>query len=288
MNNKTEFIHGPSGKLVKIVETVSGTVTSTKQFIGGEERDGSGNVTKQFFARGQRNGTTNYFYAKDQLGSIRTMTDNSGVVQASYSFDPSGRVAKLEGSTDPDFGFGGMYVHARSGLNLATFRAYSPSFGRWINRDPAGESGGVNLYAYAASDPVNMTDWDGLTPNSIVRDTLILRSHFLHALDEFNKRERNRVKHGIPKSRPCDAGNEIDEIFKDFVRDDERLRHLHVTDRFEQGPDVYDRSRNVWWDVTTEGDWINHIKDYTGINPPHIDYGYGIGLLYNLSETTVH
>ena len=63
---------------MKIVETVSGSVTSTKQFIGGEERDGSGNVTKQFFSEGQRNGSNNYFYGRDHLSSARTMTDNSG------------------------------------------------------------------------------------------------------------------------------------------------------------------------------------------------------------------
>lgn len=53
MNNKTEFTYGPTGGRVKIVETVSGSVTSTKQFVGGEEPDGSGHVTKQLYSKGQ-------------------------------------------------------------------------------------------------------------------------------------------------------------------------------------------------------------------------------------------
>jgi RHS repeat-associated protein len=157
-NNKTEFTYGPTGARMKIVETVNGSVTSTKQFIGGEERDGSGNVTKQFFSLGQRNGSSNFFYGPDHLGSIRTMTDNSGVVQASSGFDAYGRPTKLEGTADSDFGFAGMYVHARSGLNLTPGRPYNAVLGRWTSRDPIEEEGGLNLYGYVGNLPVNAID----------------------------------------------------------------------------------------------------------------------------------
>lgn len=159
MNNKTEMSYSPTGGRVKIVETVSGSVTSTKQFIGGEERDGSGNVTKQFFVRGQRNGSTSYFYCRDHLGSIRTMTDNSGTSVSDRSFDPYGRASVLSESTAPDFGFAGMYVHARSGLNLTMFRAYSPTLGHWLSRDPLGDG-----MSYAGNSPINLTDILGLAP----------------------------------------------------------------------------------------------------------------------------
>ncbi len=148
--------------IAKIVETVSGSVTSTKQFPGGEERDGSGAVTKQFFAQGQRNGSTNYFYSRDHLGSVRTMTDNSGVSASDRTFDPYGRITVLSESTAPDFGFAGMYVHSRSGLNLTTFRAYNPAIARWINRDPLGERGALNAYGYADGNPVSFVDRLGL------------------------------------------------------------------------------------------------------------------------------
>lgn len=147
---------------MKIVETVSGSITSTKQFLGGEERDGSGNVTKQFFSRGQRNGSTNYFFGRDHLGSIRTMTDNSGVSVSERTFDPFGRMTLLSESIAPDLGFAGMYVHSRSALNLTPGRPYSPALGRWITRDPSGEGGGVNLFGYASNSPSNLTDPTGL------------------------------------------------------------------------------------------------------------------------------
>src|SRR5262249_23192933 len=34
--------------------------------------------------------------------------------------------------------------------------------GRWINRDPIGERGGLNLYTYVLSDPLNASDPFGL------------------------------------------------------------------------------------------------------------------------------
>lgn len=156
------MFYSPTGGRVKIVETVSGSVTSTKQFIGSEERDGSGAVTKQFFSRGQRNGSTNVFFSKDHLGSVRALTDNSGVLQASFSFDPYGRSTKLEGSIDSDFGFTGTYIHARSGLSLTRFRAFNPFLGRWISRDPLAEGAGANMYQYSFASPVNFVDPLGL------------------------------------------------------------------------------------------------------------------------------
>jgi RHS repeat-associated protein len=69
--------------------------------------------------------------------SIREMTDSSGVIQSQFGYDPYGRQTQISGSgAVPDFGYAGMYVHQRSGLNLTPHRAYSPSMGRWLSRDP--------------------------------------------------------------------------------------------------------------------------------------------------------
>ncbi len=153
---------------MSIVETVGGSVTSTKQFVWCgdqrcEERDASGTLTKQFFAMGQTLSGSNYFYIFDHLGSIRGMTDSSGNVVAQYQYGMYGEVTQTVGTLASDFQYAGYYFHAPSGLNLTTFRAYNPSLGRWINRDPIGEKGGVNLYEYAANLPTSVIDPSGLT-----------------------------------------------------------------------------------------------------------------------------
>ncbi len=165
--NNSAFTYDPFGRMVKIVETVASSVTSTKQHIWCsndrcEERDGSGNLSKQFFSRGQINSSTNYFYGKDHLGSIRTVSDDNGDLQASYGLDPFGREKKLESSQDSDFSFTGMYRHERSGLCLLRFRCYSAHLGRFINRDPIEEAGGMNMFCYVANRVLYAVDPFGL------------------------------------------------------------------------------------------------------------------------------
>ena len=36
-----------------------------------------------------------------------------------------------------------------------------PNLGRWLNRDPLQEAGGINLYAYVNGDPMGYVDPDG-------------------------------------------------------------------------------------------------------------------------------
>ncbi len=42
------------------------------------------------------------------------------------------------------------------------FRFYNPSIERWMNRDPLGEEGGINLYAFVQNNPVRWIDPWGL------------------------------------------------------------------------------------------------------------------------------
>jgi uncharacterized protein RhaS with RHS repeats len=48
------------------------------------------------------------------------------------------------------------------------FRYYDPETGRWPNRDPLQEQGGVNLYGFALNDGVNHLDYLGLSKCSSV------------------------------------------------------------------------------------------------------------------------
>lgn len=81
---------------------------------------------------------------------------------ARYEYDPYGRRTRTTGTQDADFGFTGHYYHAPTGLHLALYRAYDADLSRWLNRDPIGEQGGVNLYGYVGNGPINVFDPLGL------------------------------------------------------------------------------------------------------------------------------
>ena len=169
----SQFTYDGFGRRVKDVELNNGVVTSTKNFVWSgrrlcEERDASDNVTKRFLGEGEQINGTSYYFTFDHLGSVREMTDGSGAIRARYDYDPYGRRTKLQGDLDADFGFTGYYVHQPSGLQFALYRAYDADLGRFINRDPMGERGGLNLYRYVANSPINYYDPLGLSLSSFM------------------------------------------------------------------------------------------------------------------------
>jgi len=166
--HRSEFTYNGIGQRVRVTEKSSGSIDSDHWYVWDgaelkEERDSNNqNTTKRFYGDGEQIGTSSYFYTFDHLGSIREMTDVSGVVQAQYSYDSWGRKNKINGSIDADFGFTGHYLHAASGLWLTYYRAYSSDYGKWLSRDPLGEGGGLNIYSYAANQPLLYIDDLGL------------------------------------------------------------------------------------------------------------------------------
>jgi hypothetical protein len=50
-----------------------------------------------------------------------------------------------------------------SSLNANAF--YDPNIGRWLNRDPIGEGGGINLFRFVSNNPEIWYDRDGLLPD---------------------------------------------------------------------------------------------------------------------------
>ncbi|RWM12892.1 MAG: hypothetical protein EOR72_20465 [Mesorhizobium sp.] len=57
--------------------------------------------------------------------------------------------------------FPGQQEDPTSGLYYNYFRDYDPATGRYIEPDPVGLNGGVNLYAYVGNSPVNAADPSG-------------------------------------------------------------------------------------------------------------------------------
>ena len=101
------------------------------------------------------------YLLRDHLGSARVVVDGEGAVTASYDYTPWGERTKLSGVEEWNTGYTGHWWH-ESGLSLTLYRVYDPELGRWLSRDPIGERGGANLYAYVGNGPIGATDPLGL------------------------------------------------------------------------------------------------------------------------------
>lgn len=140
MGNNSQFSYDGLWRNTKIVETVSGSVTSTKQFVWCdldrcESRDGASTVISRYYVDGQTTSGQSFCSTRDQLGSTREFTASNGTLQAQYFYDPYGSPITIQGTQDPDFQFAGYYLHQRSKLNLTLTRSYNSTIGRWTSRD---------------------------------------------------------------------------------------------------------------------------------------------------------
>ena len=58
----------------------------------------------------------------------------------------------------------GYRFDSESQLYYVRNRTYNPVLGRWIQRDPIGYAGGINLYEYVGGSVAGTADWVGLCP----------------------------------------------------------------------------------------------------------------------------
>ena len=170
--NRSEFSYDGLGRRVGIVEKTNGVVQSSNNYLWCgmqicEVRDASGaTVLRRLFPRGEflvgASGSTNYFYTRDHLSSVREAVGANGQLATRYSYDPYGQKSTIQQGFQTTFGFTGDFVHQRSGLYLTWFRPLDSTSGRWLSRDPLGERINVNLYSYVGGNPLRHTDQFGL------------------------------------------------------------------------------------------------------------------------------
>jgi RHS repeat-associated protein len=103
-----------------------------------------------------------FFLTADALGSTLAVGDGSGSVVNEYTYDPFGAPTVPNPALANAFQFTGRENDGLANLYNYRARYYSPALHRFISEDPLGLQGGINLYTYAANNPINWIDPLGL------------------------------------------------------------------------------------------------------------------------------
>ena len=85
-----------------------------------------------------------------------------GLISAHYEYDAFGNVIKKTGNSEYTYQFSTKPFDKLTGLNYYNYRLYDPVSGRWINRDPIYERGGLNPYSFIQNNGIIKFDYLGL------------------------------------------------------------------------------------------------------------------------------
>jgi len=153
----THFLFGPDGALLA-EHNVTGALVRNYIYLNGKP-----------LAVVDASGTVSYILT-DHLGQPQKMLNASGAVTWHRVAGVYGdTVSQPVGTTSANpQRFPGQQLDATTGLHYNYYRDYDPATGRYLETDPIGLGGGVNLYAYVSGDPVNRFDRDGRIALNIV------------------------------------------------------------------------------------------------------------------------
>jgi len=188
------YVYDRSGQRIRKVIERQGGIKEDRIYLGGVElyrkTDGAGNIQEEtgtlhvvddnrriamVETKTIKDGAASleqlirYQYS-NQLGSSSLELDDNGTIISYEEYHPFGTTsyqsmnASIQAAAKR-YRYTGMERDEESGLEYHSARYYMPWLGRWLNADPIGLKGGINLYAYCdnrviiANDPSGTLIW---------------------------------------------------------------------------------------------------------------------------------
>jgi RHS repeat-associated protein len=168
----TTFKYDPFGRRIQ----KSGPLGTTNYLYDGpslmEEADQSGNFVASYSQGANideplaefRSATASYYEA-DGVGTITSISNSSGAIAETYTYDSFGKPNSSTGTLTNPFRYTAREFDSETAVYSYRARYFDPSIGRFLSQDP-GEEGSLfdalNLYRYVQNNPINYADPLGL------------------------------------------------------------------------------------------------------------------------------
>ncbi|MEX2581172.1 MAG: RHS repeat-associated core domain-containing protein [Verrucomicrobiales bacterium] len=164
----TQYYYNDRWKCVE--ERFGSATTAARQYLWGERPGHRDELALRDRDTNQDGALDERLYATMDYFNGTAILDDAGAVQERYGYTAFGerRVmapdfsVRSNSNFDWEFGFKGQFLDAETGWYNYGYRYYVPWLGRWPSRDPIGEGGGRNLYAFAKNNSINRHDRYGL------------------------------------------------------------------------------------------------------------------------------
>jgi len=191
--NRSEFSYDGMSRRVETREYQAGSLASTTRYLYDgllpiAELDTSNAVTRTITRGTDLSGsmqgaggiggilaTNGNEYSYDGNGNVRDIISASGLNVAHYEYDPFGNKTASSGSySSQPYQWSSKEFHQPCGMVYYLYRFYNPVLGRWVNRDPIEEAGGINMFGFVSNSPVRLFDPLGLEDKSSCSSTDLL------------------------------------------------------------------------------------------------------------------
>ena len=168
------FKYDPYGRRV---QKTSSAATTNYVYDGAntlEEVDGSGSVVARYVQNlgideplAETRGSTTSYYEADGLGSVSSLTNSSGALANTYTYDSFGNQTGSSGTVTNNYRYTGRELDLETGVYYQRARYYDPRVGRFVGEDPLQFGGdGPNFYDYVSNSPTGFTDIFGLSTDA--------------------------------------------------------------------------------------------------------------------------
>ena len=157
--------------------------------------------------------TESLYYTHDLQKNVTALFGQAAGRRAQYEHDPYGNPINTTGDAagQNSYRYSSEYHDEDLGLIYYNYRHYNPTDGRWINRDPIAEQGGINRCVFVGNDSLEYIDVYCFKYTRYIQNITIKNNHPdpSKMIPEYinydkDKKDINRVA-TIRKSLTCDC-----------------------------------------------------------------------------------